>query len=720
MRRDDFELPTAPANDRPSDRFQCGSVCSGDRRFAHACALGPTSSGGCRHEKIKCEPISTGQLRARRLKSITFAVGVLILAIGSYIWEREFYKPGPLSTPHAQILSGQFATASCGACHPQALSSPLTWFLSGHEEASVQQSERCMDCHHTTLPRNFARTAHNLSETRLLQIRETSQKAVNVSWNQHFPSPSFSNTDVACATCHREHGGANASLTSLSDAQCQTCHSNRFASFAKDHPPWEQWPYTTTEPIAFDHRSHAERHFPAARDDAGNVASFDCLRCHAKTETGEFTRTTNYATACGTCHDKALNQRVGERLDLFVLPSLIKPNKDVVGDWPVAATGFFDGKVGPLARWILQTNETNQAAMLVLPGEGDFTRINPGDAAQRAAAETLAVAIREAMESMATKGPIPGFFTTEHNDAPMRRVLQSLSPQLIGDATQRWFGGAQSRVSSNADLANPSQKFQMAAARQPLPAADDSLVGSSDSDDSILSDPLLQDSLLQDPLLEVDPLLEPSTNQPEQDVNQPEPKVRQRRGVTREHDPVKMQPDGGWYVDDTRMAISYRGHGHADPVLQAAIELAAGLPPENGIRRELLGSGPAVACVECHRGAISGSATLSESVVWKPQASTRSPETLLTKFAHRPHMNLPTLADCKQCHALATGIGNTGETSLMTSVSFSDVAVPSGVSHDFGPLTKQLCASCHTSAAAGDSCTKCHLYHTEPTDNTSR
>ncbi len=704
MRRDDFELPTAPANDRPSDHYQCGSLCSGEHQTANACALGPTSAGICRHEKVKCDPVTTVQLRCRRWKSLTFALGALVLIVGSYVWGQAFYKPGPLSTPHAQILSGQFATASCAACHPQAKLSSLEWFLSGHDESSASQSERCMDCHHATLPRDFARTAHNLSEPRLQQIRDHSQKLTNVSWNQWLPQPSFSNTDVACATCHREHAGADASLTILSDAQCQTCHANRFTSFAKDHPSWNAWPYTEDEPISFNHRSHGERHFPATRDEAGRATHFDCVACHAKTETGEFARTTDYATACGGCHDKTLNQQAGERLDLFVLPSLLKPNRNIVGDWPMAATGFYDGKVGPLARWLLRANREHQAVIQSLPGEGDYARINPEDSTHRQAAETLAVVIRDAMESMAKEGPIPGLTRGSKNsdieNQQIRKILQGLSPQLIGDATQRWFHSTHATVSNEEDQHAKKPRFRMATARGPVV---------SDDDDILIDTSAGTVGLLSDPLSDVDPVLE-STNSEADTDRSVAPPARNQLAISLEHHPVTMQPEGGWYVDDTRMAITYRGHGHADPVLRAAIELAAGLPPESTIRRELLETGPAVACIQCHPGA----ATVG-SVVWKPLQLTHHQDAVLTKFAHDPHMNLPNLADCKQCHSLDTDVGNADNASFMKSVSLSSLKSATGSPHDFGPMTKQLCASCHTNAAAGDSCIKCHLYHTEPT-----
>ncbi len=691
MRRDDFELPVAPANDRPNDRFRCGYVCHGEQRSVHSCPLGPSASGVCRHDKEPCVPVATARLRARRWKTIAFVGGLLGIVMGSYLWGREFYKPGPLSTPHAQILAGQLTTSSCAACHPQAESSPLAWYKTGHDADALLQSDRCMDCHHTRLPRDFARTAHNLSATQLQKLQANSRPVTMAKSNRWLPSPSFELTDVACSACHREHGGPNASLTSLSDSQCQTCHSNRFTSFAVDHPSWNQWPYTTTEPIAFDHRTHSQRHFPGARDEAGNAAQFDCLRCHGKTDSGEFARISDYATACSNCHDKSLNQQVGERLDLFVLPGLIDPDEKVVGNWPAAATGFYDGKVGPLARLLLPTDAVIQQAISSIPGEGDFTRINPAELDQRQAAGIVAVAIRKQIEAMAVQGPIPAVSAVEVQPGPLRRILKGLPPQLIWDASQRWFNGSGTQY-DRVDTTLPANSlFQMAAARKP----DDSNEWLLEADDELLSGSASAD----------DPLLE-QTAAPNLPKAANDTAIRSRPTVALDHRPDTMQPDGGWYIDDSRMAISYRGHGHADPVIQAAIELAAGLSLDHSIRRELLASGPASACFKCHLGA-----NAMGQMQWKPSPMGSNTKAQFTKFVHRPHNHLPVLSNCQHCHQINDDSQVIDNSAFLTTVSMSDETVTIHSPHDFLPLARQACASCHTAAAAGDACIKCHRYH---------
>ena len=706
MRREDVVIPPAPTNDRPCDRFRCGASCAGKDGAMQTCSLGPTPQGRCRHEKDPCTPEPTAHLLAKRFRRRVLCCGMIVLFVGMYLWGGEFYKPGKLSTPHAQILSGQLASASCAACHPQAELSPLAWFLSGHREGDAVQTDRCMDCHHTRLPREFARNAHNLAPSELQKLQTKARKAPPVSLARWIPEPAVELDDVACAACHREHAGADASLTSLSDAQCQTCHSNQFKSFAEGHPAWSDWPYIQNEPIAFDHRSHANRHFPAHKNDDGSAEVFDCLRCHAKTDTGNFARTGDYASTCGECHDQSLNQQSGQRFDLFVLPSLMEPASLGLHDWPASATGFYDGAVGPIARLLLQSHSQESEALKSIPGEGNFARIQPANQAQQAAAAVIANAIRERIQEMATQGPVPVASTLQTGGPELAKVIQGLPPQLIWDASQRWFNKSHSseRLESSREARSP---YRPASTRQKGDALDvaDPLL---EDDDAIASDIALDDEPLSGDALTNDVSSE-NLDVLSNDENKHLQTSRTRRAEKLDFNPTTMQPQGGWYIDDGRMAISYRGHGHADPVLKAAIELAAGLPVESSIRRELLTTGPAVGCIQCHQAV-----TIPGKLRWKPDENQVQQKRTLTKFNHAPHMNLPSLADCRHCHSMddqITSISNVQSGPMISSVSTSESAVTEA--HDFLPMTKHQCAACHTAAAAGDACVKCHRYHTD-------
>jgi hypothetical protein len=163
-----------------------------------------------------------------------------------------------------------------------------------------------------------------------------------------------------------------------------------------------------------------------------------------------------------------------------------------------------------------------------------------------------------------------------------------------------------------------------------------------------------------------------------------------------------MLPSGGWYRDNLRLAIRYRGSGHADPVIRSTVDIVSQLSPADPVRQQLLATPAVAACVACHPAAVNSTGN------W------RSPDTVgrptdFTKFAHAPHLNVARLADCRHCHEI-----NRSRSDAVTATGFagpaSHQALPSE-SGEFLPLSRESCADCHTPHAAGDACVKCHRYH---------
>jgi hypothetical protein len=163
---------------------------------------------------------------------------------------------------------------------------------------------------------------------------------------------------------------------------------------------------------------------------------------------------------------------------------------------------------------------------------------------------------------------------------------------------------------------------------------------------------------------------------------------------------AKLASGGGWFRDDRSMTIRYQPTGHADPWLQAWLDAAVRI--ENPQLREALLSdlgkpnSPGT-CLSCHQLQDGGHA-----IAWQGFDRRNAPRTF-TKFSHRPHVLQPQLADCSHCHTL--NLPQNGPTI---------VAVSSPIKpHDFLPIGKHSCVSCHTASAAGDSCVQCHNYHVE-------
>lgn len=658
-----------------------------------------------------CRPTKTWFGRRKQCSTIAIAALVFTLALLSQPdWRADLFKPGDLSTAHAQILSGTLTSDRCASCHPQAATSPIAWFasgLSGHD--AVSQSDRCLNCHHITIDRSVATLAHNLPQSTRNEIRLASLGSTRDSWHDWMPSPSINQENIQCNACHREHGGPGNDLSAVSDQQCQTCHSDRFGSFASSHPEWDRWPYGRGRNVAFNHASHANQHFPATKQGNG-TAQFQCADCHHKTSGNELTRVTTFERGCQSCHQKGLKVEVAEGIDLFALPTLPTEVANRVGRWPQNATGFYDGRIGAITELLLRSNAETERSIREIPN-GDFGQIDASNDRAVAAAEQIAIAYRSLIEQVAEEGQVAivdRIAATGVTRSTAGAFVHALSPQLVARASKQWFDGLAELSSFD-----PRPRYSFALPTLAKPAddllEDDDLLG---DDDLLETDDLLEDGDLlgdADPLV-TDPLAADPLAAPNDDTN---------HNRSSKFDADKMLPHGGWYRDELRLAIRYRGGGHADPVLKSAIDMISQLPTTDPVHKRLLTNQAVAACVACHPGAV------QRTDGWKSEPKIGSKREF-TKFAHGPHLNIANLADCIHCHQIGIesndGVTNLEPTAQAALIEATAVAAnepgPSVFGspvltdpHDFAPMNRATCASCHTPQAAGDACIKCHRYH---------
>lgn len=705
MRRTDRELPQPPAKDRPNRPWLCGQLGS-----ANACDLGPDSHGHCPLRHV-CKPTRTWQGKRRPWLVASFAVAiVLVVLVVAYPVNPAWIKPGELSTPHSQILSTAMESQRCATCHPSASVSTLSWFFSASEgHDGIDQTERCLKCHHSLAPSSLARSAHNVPEATRNLIRLASSASADVASSSTSATPHGEQDNLACGVCHQEHHGPDANLMLVSDARCQTCHSTTFDRFSTDHPGWDSWPYGNGGEIGFNHSKHLNQHFPVSKVDGASV-EFRCDACHSQNARNEITRTESYASACAACHDESLRLATGEGIELVSLPMLPADLARQEKDWPSRATGFLDGGLSPLAELLLRTDPSVVSAIQVFPTR-DFSQADVSSPVHRDAATGIAQATKSLLLDIASNGQ--SAISRRARDAGIHSVtldefLRSLPPQLVSDTLGIWFAGSKA-----------SERVEGFDLQEVIESPSDQLRTSSDSllsDDALISGDLLDGG---NDLLAVDAL-----------ASQSHPDIEKQNALDGRFDASSMMPAGGWYRDDVRMAIRYRGVSHADATIRATIEMVSQVPENDPVRERILALPAIKSCVECHPSSISSQPTW----VSKPRVGRTD---LFTKFSHGPHLNIAELADCKQCHKVASGEvpgGHSGNDipianhSRMNSGRLEVLAVSHSTStgiplfaksnepaitlhRDFERLDKESCVGCHTPHASNDSCTTCHRYH---------
>lgn len=551
-------------------------------------------------------------------------------------------KPGSLSTPHAQILSNRSSANTCTSCHE-----PAGLFAVGSDIHGVDgggdMTDRCMNCHSQTINPSLARTPHHLT---IADLRERTRRVTDrlqidpamAAARLQTPISMSHCSDIACSVCHQEHHGDDPQLTAMTDVQCQSCHSVSFTSFSDGHPQWDDYPTIQGRSIAFDHRSHSSKHFPD-RLDHGVAAAFDCRTCHRENSVGEPMAAVDYDTGCASCHDQSLRSATADGFTLLALPSLSNEAAKRIEHWPSSATGLLDPATTLISQWLVDGTSNDPVSL--------------ANERRQWLANFVSMGQNHGVDHLVDRG------VAENTAAA---IFSTLSPQIVESAMRRWFSTTPS-VSSSGTSFDGSDAL---AGEDSLGPGDDLLLAeTAGAGASLLDDSLLDESLLSGVSDDL------ATSSAAEIVSSTPTRFR----------PWDMLARGGWYHDDTTMAIRYAGGGHADPILTAMIESA--VLSDHDAAKQWASETLATSCLRCHDGAA------QRPVVWttRPIANQSS-----AKFAHLPHLQIAKLADCQQCHEV------------------NSEATGDGVSQ-FTTMKISNCASCHHTAAAGESCTLCHDYH---------
>ena len=245
------------------------------------------------------------------------AVGLWLLA-GLTLGHKRSISPGPVASGHANF------EARCDSCHTT---------------TGAVGSDGCLVCHGRLTGDSggaYGFAAHYVYVGGAAGA--AGAKAGDDHRRQGDPAG-----EVACAACHREHGGRSATLTAVADRRCTTCH--RFASFNRGHPEFQfARDHLPDDPnLTFPHRSHVRE---VRRQQGFDDPQRACLYCHRPEAQGAGFEAIDFETSCGDCH---LTSRTGT-------PRLPIAEPSRPGEPGVETLAMIQARGGPGTRWAFFTN----------------------------------------------------------------------------------------------------------------------------------------------------------------------------------------------------------------------------------------------------------------------------------------------------------------------------------------------------------------------------
>ncbi|QNN23751.1 hypothetical protein HED60_16225 [Planctomycetales bacterium ZRK34] len=437
---------------RDGDRY----ICTRAPRHGGKCEHGPMPDGSCCRPITPCRPV-----RSIRYKRGLFTFCVTALVLGLVImalfgpWRTAVLSPGPLTLHHAQILTGQHA-ATCAACHEAGDETLAGWIETAVTDspAAAKQTDLCLKCH-VTSPGfgDYAAFAHSLPPEQLRAAGESDHDVLAAAPKQtaglgmivpaRLSTPSLPDGRFACATCHREHRGAGHDLITMTNQQCQACHSEVFGSFGKDHPEFTNWPYDRRTHIAFDHTSHRNKHFTEAE------RNFDCRQCHVTDKQSELMTVRPFAESCASCHGEKIDTGFNKGVALIQLPGIdaevLLDHGHGIGQWPEFARIDIPGKLNPFMKLLLSSDDKAVAAMQLLGDDFELNYLDKADDAKLAAVADLAWAVKALLFDLSVHGHsalrqrLSAGLGHEVTENELVTLCAALPPDVVTSAQQKWF-----------------------------------------------------------------------------------------------------------------------------------------------------------------------------------------------------------------------------------------------------------------------------------------
>jgi predicted CXXCH cytochrome family protein len=722
------------------------------------------ANGMCCRQVPLCRPVRSWRARRGAVMRWVFALvaGLLIFVLASS-FRTDFIDPGELSFQHAELTD-------CGTCHTAFHGGMSGWWRAAlSDDVAKDDSQPCIACHKMgdrgllphSLPADELQARSKDIAPATAPGRSIGVKLAGLA----FGKPQENAESLPCMTCHQEHGGAEADLTTMSDDRCTSCHQVQFDSLASGHPDFAQYPYTRRTRLQFDHTSHIDKHF---RDQKMvKLAPGECRDCHKTDTNGRLMEVRSFETSCGACHGAQVagaGRASAKGLAVFVVPGLdvisLRDSGAAVGEWPEYA----EGTVPPFMNMLLSSDPKYRDAQGTLATIDDPLDLSEATADQLAAVETLVWGVKSLLYDLRADGvatlhdrlqKVLGRALTTAEKASLTALLPL---DTIAAAQTEWFPALGGEIPRRRD----GEKILMPMEVVPEPAKasntdnkkpdddeededgeigtgkdddddDDDEIGTGKDDDDDDDDEIGTGKDDDD-----DDDGEIGTGKDDDDDDDDDDEIGTGKDddedgeiATDEDDDDKKDAgkagsitavalvpaiegagaedwnrSGGWYRDE--FTLRYRPTGHEDQFIRAWLDLTAPAAPSfkasRQIFEELIDPKAPGLCGKCHsvdQLAETGSKNQGHKVNWTAYKPEDGLKTSV-HFSHSAHFSLLDERGCLTCHKRDRDADYAG--------GFKDRA-PATFQANFKPLPRAVCAECHTSAKAGDNCLTCHNYH---------
>lgn len=221
---------------------------------------------------------------------VAFCASVVLLHLAglsprgnSPVISERVVDPGAISGVHARFTRDQ----GCDSCHESHSKSGLSWLKAAFQPADM--GTKCVSCHRFD---GVAFRPHNKTHSN----------------TRH-------ESDVSCASCHKEHRGTDFDVAKVPDSTCATCHKSIAGNFPEAHVQFRNdYPSSGVGRIYYDHARHAGKHFRDPKILATSTeprkkqltGANNCAMCHAATPRSGVMETKSYAITCAGCHDSEI------------------------------------------------------------------------------------------------------------------------------------------------------------------------------------------------------------------------------------------------------------------------------------------------------------------------------------------------------------------------------------------------------------------------------